>query len=178
MNEASVRLEVHRMLRYVYGLWPDHWPDIKGVKQPGRPDLVVMNPLGPGYYVEVKVLNPRQSKSFKFDAIEDSQRCWLSTWEQVRCNGSYLAIGTVNIGNRGIWLIPWAEWLQIEERVNEYAHYLPYKAERGTLISLQENRFDFRLISHYQLLHHDTYKWRMPHHLEESWGLHPLQKAS
>jgi len=175
MNESNVRRELYRMLRYEYGLWPDHWPDIPGVKeQPGRPDLVVMNPFGPGFYVEVKVVDVSRRKSFPFDAINERQRKWLSLWEEARTHGSWLGLGTVNCPNRAIYLIPWQTWLQIEERVGEYATYLPLVAGKGERKALQEYWLDFSLIEKYALLGNPTAGWHMPAHLEAMWNLQRL----
>ena len=172
MNEAIVRREIRNMLRYKYGLWPDHWPDIPGVKeQPGRPDLVVMNPKGPGFYIEVKVLDYKREKSFPFSKIVDRQRRWLSTWEMVRPHGSYIAIGVINVPHRSTYLVPWQEWLQLEERVSEYAAYLPFCAEKGTLIAFQENKLDFGLLKKYKLLFgkvlYGKGGWYLPELLED-----------
>ena len=166
MNEAIVRREVRHMLRYRYGLWPDHWPDIPGVKKPGRPDLVIMNPKGPGFYAEVKVLDYKREKSLSFSEINDSQRRWLSIWEEERKDGSFIVVGIINVSPRSTYFIPWLKWLQLEEKVSEYANYLPFCAEKGTLIALQENKLDFSLIEEYKLLY-EKGRWYLPELLED-----------
>ncbi len=173
MNEATVRAEVQHMLRYTYQLWPDHWPDIPGTKQPGRPDIVVMSPTGPGFYIEAKVLYLNRSKSLKFNCIPLGQRRWLSKWEEVRRNGSHLAIGTVNCPKRGVWLIPWPKWLEVERAVEQHAAYLPYEAGPGTLRVLQQQHYDFGLFAEYKLLGTPTKGWVMPPKMEKAWKLPP-----
>lgn len=150
MNEATIRRELYQMLRYRYSLWPDHFPDIPGDKQPGRPDLVVMNPKGPGYYIEVKAFSPEKKKSFPFSDITDGQRQWLTIWEEQRPHGSWLAIGAYWTRHE-IYLIPWLYWQAIEDVVSRYQNSLPYKVGPGYLTELQEQQLDFRMIEQFKL---------------------------
>lgn len=152
VNEAYFRREIYRMLRYTYDLWPDHFPDIKGIKkQPGRPDLVVMNPRGPGFYVEVKVHRANKNTSFSFTEISEGQRRWLSEWEKVRSGGSYLALGVVGIRPRRGYLIPWPMWLYVEELITPFQNSLPHEVRPGMLKEVQERHLDFRLIKDWEL---------------------------
>lgn len=168
MNEAIVRRELYQMLRYKYNLWPDHWPDIKGVKESGRPDLVVMSPTGPGFYIEVKAIYADRAKSFSFVNINTSQRRWLSAWEEVRSNGSWLGIGTVNCSPRHTWLIPWLRWLQLEQACHDLdVYYLPLSAGKGERKVLQEAQIDFGLLGKYLLLGQSTKGWYMSEELEQ-----------
>ena len=150
MLEEDVRREVSQMLRYRYGLWPQHIPDVKGVKRPGVPDLIVMNPRAPGYYIEVKAFFLDRKRSFDFRNIERSQRNWLTIWEEQRPNGSYLAIGAVNVPHRELWIIPWLEWLEIEETLKPYQKSLPFIAGKGYSSVLQDNGLDFRMVDRWR----------------------------
>jgi len=165
MKESDVRRAIHRMLRYRYNLWPDHWPDIAGVKEAGRPDLVVMNPRGPGFYIEVKAIFLNRNTSFNFSSIEDSQRRWLTTWEEQRPNGSYLAIGTI-CRNRSIFIIPWLKWLAVEDMITPIQRSLPYKVGPGYKKHMQDNGLDFRLISKWKCNQVSTNEWALPKILE------------
>lgn len=153
MNEATIRRELYQMLRYRYNLWPDHFPDIPGDKQPGRPDLVVMNPNGPGYYVEVKALNLNRDKSFAFSSITEGQRRWLDTWQAVCTHpiGSWIAIGVYQKRHE-IYLIPWSRWARLENDVRPYQDSLPYAVGPGYLTELQNLKLDFRLLDEYKLV--------------------------
>jgi len=146
MNEANIRREIYQMLRYRYGLWPDHWPDIAGKKRPGRPDLIIMNPRGPGFYIEVKHINLTRVRSFSFKSIGQSQRRWLSLWEEQRPNGSYLAIGVTGEMARDVFIVPWLLWLKIEETVKSAQSSLPYLADSTHRLVMRRNAYDFRMI--------------------------------
>ena len=145
MNEAIIRREIYRMLRYRYNLWPQHIPDVAGSKRPGVPDLIVMNPRGHGYYIEAKYLDPVKETSFAFSKIEDSQRNWLAEWEKVCPYGSYLGIG-VNSKPRCTYIIPWQSWTFIEELVTPFQSSLPFHAGQGFSRELQDRGIDFRLL--------------------------------
>jgi hypothetical protein len=175
MNEAIIRRELYQMLRYRYDLWPDHFPDVAAAKQPGRPDLVVMNPKGPGYYVEVKALNLDQNKSFAFSDITDGQRLWLDTWEEARAQGSWLAIGVYQQRHE-IYLIPWIAWTRVEAQVRPHQDSLPYTVGPGYLKELQSQGLDFRLLEQYKLVRVKTADrlpgesgWKISHSWEALW---------
>lgn len=167
MNEGSVRAKLYSMLRHEYNLWPDHFEDLPGSKKPGRPDLIVMNPWGPGFYIEVKALYLHRDKAFAFENIEPAQRRWLSDWERARPSGSYLCLGVIDLcGSQRtkiveIYLVPWPYWLDIETRVMEHQASLPYVAGKGFSKALQELGYDFRLLKQYIM--------------GEKWVPHPLQ---
>jgi len=136
MNEGNIRRELYQMLRYRYNLWPDHFPDIPGVKsQPGRPDLIVLHPDGIGFY-----------------NIDEGQRRWLSRWEEVRPHGSWLGLGTYGVRPREMFLIPWDTWLSIEDQVTQYQNSLPYVAGPGFNTGLQTNKLDFSLLTPFKLI--------------------------
>ena len=186
MNEGNVRNELYRMLRYRYGLWPDHFPDIPGIKkQPGRPDLVVMNPFGPGFYMEVKVINVAKETAFKFNNISDGQRLWLSTWEEARCDGSWLGLGVIGTRPRKMYIIPWNTWLSIEESLTPFQSSLPYKAGPGYKVKLRTMGLDFRLLELFSCIKVKASEriegesgWRIPPTLEPLWIQSPFQVSS
>lgn len=176
MDESIIRRDIYRMMRYRYGLWPDHFPDIPGVKEAGRPDLIVMNPWGSGYYVEVKSMNLKRSTSFSFSDIYDSQRRWLSMWESLRPFGSWLGMGVYGDGPRSMYLIPWPEWLAVEERVSPYQNSLPWRVGPGYKTELQDECLDFRLLREYKMLRISPDKrfemesgWIVPESVEDVW---------
>jgi hypothetical protein len=176
MNESTIRRELYQMLRYRYNLWPDHFPDIKGVKEPGRPDLVVMNPKGPGYYVEVKALNVGKATAFPFSSIYASQKRWLDAWEEVCPGHAWLGIGVCGIKEREMYLLPWPAWWAIEEEVSIYQASLPYVVGDGYLTEMQELGLDFRLLQLYRLERVPKKErltgesgWKLPPHLEYLW---------
>lgn len=116
MQESAVRAEVYRLLRTA-GLWPITQTDAfvcsrcKTVNRPpkGRPDILVLNPEGRSYVVEVKVI---RDGSFPMDDLRPEQRRWLQRWSDAGGLG-FIAIGTTK-RPRHLWLIPWAIWQEIE----------------------------------------------------------------
>jgi hypothetical protein len=121
MNEGDVRLEVYHSLQG-YGYWPLHGRDAilcprcgaKILPQvAGRPDLLVLDPIGKTLVCEVKIVDLDKALSFAFTQVEDDQRRWLNAWTQHSGYG-YLAIGTVNERPRRLWVIPWTFWSALE----------------------------------------------------------------
>ena len=163
MNEAIFRREVYQMLRYRYGLWPQHIPDVVGSKRPGVPDLIVMNPKGPGFYVEVKYIDIEKDSSFAFSKIEESQRQWLSLWEAERHFGSYLAIGTKNQRQRDLYFIWWPHWIEVERGIISHQASLPYHAGKGFSVELQELGYDFSVIETEKCT--KDMGWVLPNHI-------------
>jgi len=175
------------MLRYRYNLWPDHFADIPGLKkQPGRPDLVVMNPLGPGFYMEVKIINVAKETAFHFDKISAGQRRWLSMWEDVRTDGSWLGLGVIGTRPRKMYVIPWSTWLSIEELLTPFQNSLPYSAGPGYRVELQTMGLDFRLLTPFLCTKVKSSErvsgesgWRIPLTLECLWTTQsPSQTSS
>lgn len=169
MKEADVRREVFRLLHRDLGLWPITQTDAAKcpkchalVKPPiGRPDILVLNTRGPSTVIEVKVLNLSQQKSFAFDNVTPEQHKWLSWWAADRGLG-YLAIGTVGVRPRRLWLIDWAYWRSLTEDVSEFQNSLPYIAGKGFSKDLQELGWDMdRLLSNYEL-ERKTGGWILP----------------
>lgn len=75
----------------------------------GRPDLIVLVPMGIGRVIEAKVVDISKAKSFAFSSIRDEQNSWLDAYMKVGGLG-YLAIGTVGHRPRRLWIIDWEDW--------------------------------------------------------------------
>lgn len=159
MKECDIRLRIYQHLRFELHLWPHHIPDAKPLvddgKESGVPDLIVMSPSGPGYYIEVKKLNLRQDKSFSFDLINPAQRRFLSNWEEACPGHALLGIGIIApLGQTRttiseIYLIPWSEWLTVEQLVEPIQESLPYRVAKGMRLELQAKGYDFSLLEQY-----------------------------
>lgn len=149
-DEKAVMHDVIYMLRHHYGLWPDHCEDGHRQCKPGRPDIIVMNPTGSGYYIEVKDM-PITETSFSFAEITDEQRKWLLAWEKARPGGSFLAIGITKTRKEmeAIYLIPWLKWLDVEDRLRPYQASLPLIVGAGMLKEVQSQHLDFSLVKDY-----------------------------
>lgn len=121
MQEKKVRQEVYRLLRNL-GYWPVRGRDTIVCKQCGsrmhppigRPDILVLAPLGKNSVVEVKVVNAEREKAFALDKIRPEQRAWMNAWDEDGGKG-YLAIGTVNVRPRRLWVVPWSRWRYVED---------------------------------------------------------------
>lgn len=162
MNEASVRLALHHALQW-RGYWPKH--DSDGRKYPvpcvkchrvnwlmvtpeikGLPDTNGRHPRFPSPLIEVKAVKATE-RSFAFNSITPEQREYLSAWAK-EGGGSYLCLGKiVPMGSkekiRQILVIPWLEWLKIEDNYDksipwDYALYekQPSLPRQSDLMSL------------------------------------------
>lgn len=127
----------------------------------GRPDILVLNTRGPSIVVEVKVLNLKRQKSFSFDNVTPEQFKWLSWWTADGGQG-YLALGTVGVRPRRLWLVDWAWWRALADSVGEVQNSLPYVAGKGFSKVLQERGWDMdRLLEQYEL-ERKTGGWVLP----------------
>lgn len=125
MKENKVRQEIYRLLRDL-GYWPVRGRDTIVCSQCGnhmhppigRPDILVLAPKGINSVVEVKVVNAEKEKAFALEQIRPEQRSWMNAWMEAGGDG-YLAIGTVNVRPRRLWVIPWAGWVLIEHNLIE-----------------------------------------------------------
>ena len=121
MEEKDIRLELYHMMQE-YSAWPIHGRDAVICQvchnrvfnfEVGRPDLINLNPLGPGSVIECKAVNLNTAKSFAFALLKPEQRKWLDGWETAGGHG-YIGLGTVGTMKREIWLIDWAVWKSLE----------------------------------------------------------------
>ena len=183
MNEANIRGEIYRLLRRLW-FWPITQTDAVAcwkchslVKPPiGRPDILALNPNGPSIVVEVKVFpkpeNPGWGPaSFRFSRIEDKQRAWLSNWQEDRkpfSPGAFLALGTIHgrtnskTNPRKLWLVPWPEWLQVEERLRPIQASLPLGVRKGLKKQIQNQNLDaLTLLARWELRWTNT-EWYVP----------------
>lgn len=158
MQEAKVRQEIYRMLGTM-GYWPVRGRDTivcsrcgNHMHPPiGRPDILVLSPKGTNSVVEVKVVNMKRDKAFALDKIRDEQRSWLTSWRQDGGMG-FLAIGTVNVRPRRLWLIPWVLWEMIEDALGiDCKKSIPvdlttYSRSPGVKIDIATKFQDFEMI--------------------------------
>lgn len=160
MKEADIRREVYHMLHTDLGLWPITQtdavpcPKCHALSKPpiGRPDILVLNPTGRSAVIEVKALNLEQQKSFAFSNVTPEQRVWLDRWADDDGPG-YLAIGTVGVRPRRLWIVDWIYWQEVEDSVGEIQNSLPYIAGKGFRKELQEMGQDMdRLLSNHELI--------------------------
>jgi hypothetical protein len=130
-----------------------HIPDVPGIKPSGRPDLICVNPFGPSCMIEVKHLDLHQKLSFPFADINPSQREWLSKYDEVS-GRAFLGLGISGIRPREIYLVPWADWLDGEEKVVPHQDSIPFIAGPGFSKALQSSKLDINtLFSPYRLLY-------------------------
>lgn len=169
MKETNIRREVYRMLHKDLGLWPitqtDALPCPKchTLSKPpmGRPDILVLNTHAPSAVIEVKVLNLLQQKSFAFNSVTPQQSTWLTRWTDADGLG-YLAIGTVGVRPRRLWIIDWWRWQDIKINVTEVQDSLPYIAGKGFSKHLQEFEWDMDRLLRKHELERKTGGWVLP----------------
>ena len=172
MNEADVRQMVFRAAREA-GFWPVTQTDASRcgkcgnlLRPPvGRPDILLLNPRGPGAVIEVKTLRPSET-SFPFSRIEDSQRRWLSLWQNDG-GESYIALGIIQQhGQRQmldhLYLVPWERWLTLEKAIEPIQSSVPLEAGKGMKRELQEGKLDLvHLLSDLEMERENgAYEWR------------------
>jgi len=164
MNERTVRQDSYRLFREL-GLWPITQTDAQVcprcgtiIKPPkGRPDILVLNPTGPGLVCEVKAVH---GKSFPTNEITPEQRRWLDRWTGAGGLG-LLALGTLVPRQRRLWLVPWLEWLEVEGQIKPYQKSIPVVAEPGMRRVIQENHLDLEhLLQPWELRQNNG--WHLP----------------
>jgi len=129
----------------------------------GRPDILCLSPgsKGRSIVVEVKTFpEPRMSGgweqascTFPFSAIPDNQRRWLSNYQDDADHSpgwypyevAYLALG-MRHGTAGakktprqLWLVPWPQWLQVEDKLRVCQESLPLSVIKGLRKEIQED---------------------------------------
>jgi hypothetical protein len=167
-TEKDVMHDVIWMLRHVYGFWPDHCEDGPGKKRPGRPDIIVMSTIGPGYYIEVKDFDMRKT-SFAFSEIGPEQRKWLTIWNDARdSSGSFIAFGTTNCPNdQRLYIVPWNSWLLTEDIIAPQKS-ITFDSTRATNTRYVIDRgYDLRMLEPYKCPRVETKNrldagWRLP----------------
>lgn len=166
--------KVQKLLATLIGM-TKRWPHVqrvvfalkavldKAVARPpkGRPDILVLNTHGVSAVVEVKALNLKRLRSFAFDNVTPEQHRWLDRWTDDNGLG-YLAIGTVGVRPRRLWIVDWSFWREIQDAVSEIQSSLPYIAGKGFSKILQLRCWDMdRLLSNYEL-ERKTGGWVLP----------------
>ena len=123
MKEADIRREVYRSLREM-GYWPITQTDLfvcsrcgaRNHPPVGRPDILVLNPSGLSFVVEVKVI-PRDRKGWPTSLLRPEQREWLERW--VLDGGlAFVAIGELIPRKRRLWFIPFQELLGLIDQAD------------------------------------------------------------
>ena len=151
-----------------------------GVTKPpiGRPDILVLNPVGRGLVIEVKVFDkPRDGRwaaaSFDTKHITPEQRNWMRMWT-ADSGWGYLGLGTVHgLPNREdkprmLWLIPWDAYLKAEKLVRSCdTSTIPLTKVKGMRVALRESElWAMELFKPYAMVWDDG-RWHMP-------MIHPL----
>jgi hypothetical protein len=172
MKEVDVRRKIFRMLRLM-GYWPITQTDATicprcktKVKPPiGRPDILVLNPVGRTAVVEVKVLR-RNDASFSFDRISPEQRRWLDKWEADGGLG-YIALGAIRPHKskdylEHLWLVDWYRWKEIEGLVSPIQNSIPLVAGKGMRRELQVHHYDLTTLLDSWQVQHSSKEWKLP----------------
>jgi hypothetical protein len=156
MDEKAIRQEAYHLAHHELHCYPITQTDAAicprchaKIKPPiGRPDIMVLNPWGPSYVIEMKAI---RGGSFAFSQLEEQQRKWLTNWMEYGGLG-YLGVGTLERPRR-FWLIDWDAWLRIEDLMGEVQKSLPVVAGKGYNRILQDNGWDFdHLCEPYELI--------------------------
>ena len=172
MKEVHVRRKIFRILRLM-GYWPITQTDATicprcktKVKPPiGRPDILVLNPVGRTAVVEVKVLR-RNDASFPFDRISPEQRQWLDRWEADGGLG-YIALGAIIPRKtkdylENLWLVDWNCWKEVEGLVSPIQSSIPLVAGKGMRRELQERHYDLTTLLAPWQMKPSTGEWVLP----------------
>jgi len=174
MNEATIRGEVRRALNAT-GRWCPPirdamiCPKCNGKVLPAadRPDVVAMSSTLPDVVVEIKATDEEDS-SFPFRSITTGQRKWLTVWV-LSGNTAYLALGTRRgrVGSkngRRLWLVPWPEWIEVENRVRQHQISLPiYQHKCRTNAMKEEGIYADAILDGWELeWAGGAIKWRLP----------------
>lgn len=124
MNEATLRREIYSALRRA-GYWPTRGRDASAcpkcgtliVPPIGRPDLLVLHPTKTAFVIEVKAVNIERIKSFPLAELTDEQRRWMTAWAD-EGGMAYVAIGSLNVRPRRLFLVPWTSWTSMESKLD------------------------------------------------------------
>ncbi|MBD3309510.1 hypothetical protein GF348_24235 [candidate division KSB3 bacterium] len=165
MKEKDIRQEVYHLLHTEYDLWPITQMDLAicprchaKVKPPiGRPDILVLNPLGRTIVIEVKAI---RGGSFSFSDIRDEQRQWLDNWLEAGGFG-YIAIGTLKRPRR-LWIVDWAVWRNAEKQIKPIQKSIPVVAGKGYNRELQDKNLDMSTLFVRHELEKIPYSWELP----------------
>ena len=171
MKEKDVRQKVFHTVRQL-GYWPITQTDAAicprcrtKIKPPiGRPDILVLHPMGRSIVIEVKALRPDE-KSLSFNSITPEQRRWLDRWQQDGGLG-YLAIGALRRHNSKIylehlWLVDWWSWKEVEGLVSPIQNSIPLMVGKGMRRKLQDNRYDMVTLLDSWHLARDNGTWQL-----------------
>ena len=170
VDEAHVRRELYQMWR-INWYWPIRMRDAvvcpkcrtRILPDVGRPDILIINPVGRTRVCEVKVVSIDRRNSFTFDQVTDEQHKWLDNY--LADNGlGYLAIGTVGERPRSLWLIDWGLWTQIETRTKEEydVGFIPVYRDGITRIAMREDEWSIENLCSHCRLTRSSGLWHLP----------------
>ena len=123
MNEATIRREVYALVKEL-GYWPLRGRDAtvcpnchtKILPPIGRPDIIVLSPVGLSRVIEAKIVDMEEALSLPFSKITKEQNEWLDSY--IGDGGiGYLAVGTIKERGRRLWIIDWDKFKQIRDTV-------------------------------------------------------------
>lgn len=177
MKEVDVRRAIGRSLRKL-GYWDITQTDatktqcerckkwVMAYPPKGRPDILVMHPRGLNIVVEVKALMPTDT-SFAFSEITEEQRNWLNNWTEAKGRG-FLGLGVITKHGSATWLehiylVPWADWLGVEETLTPIQASIPLDWQRSRFKAVKEGQLDIlRLLQDWEMTREDAHIWRLP----------------
>lgn len=134
------------------------------VPQAGLPDISVFEPGATLFDVEVKILRSGDT-TFSFSEISEKQRETLTKIVD-RGDAAFVALGIVVAGCprdslAAIYLVPWREWLAVEDQVTSHQGSIPLVAKKGTRRALQDGKLD---------IVHLLKQWELEK-LKKGWGI-------
>ena len=165
MDETYIRQEAFRLAEHGLQTWPITQTDTnicpkchtKIRPKAGRPDILILNPWGRSYVIEMKAI---RGGAFAFKQVEEQQRKWLTNWLAAGGLG-YLGFGTMEKPRR-FWIVDWESWLRIEELVMEVQDSIPVVAGKGYKRLLQDNGWDVHNLCRPWELQRITGGWTLP----------------
>jgi len=146
----------------------DKWGKPLFQGEPGKPDMDVW---GGGRFTMIEVKDGYDS--FSFNNFEQNKREYIAKY----CTPAPYLVQVwiwLSLGNgypnwkpekqpRFTWLIPYQEWLKMEERVRPYQATLPYLAGRGYGLEMQAQKLDAVHIFERFVLQWEKGVWQLPH---------------
>lgn len=154
MNEVNVRRRIGRSLRRRGYVDITNTDAVKCGRcgnlyypEKGRPDMLVLHPIGRSVVVEVKAL--KNVNCFPMNRISPEQRDWLSNkWLAIGGLG-YIGMGIIMTHGEqerldDLYLVEWSAWLELEARLEGILQCVPYDAERGRSKAVKEQQLDMK----------------------------------
>lgn len=157
MNETAVRQQVFHAASLAH-----EWPITQTnttvcprchtqIRPPiGRPDILIVRSA-----IEVKVVGAKDT-SFAFSEINEDQREWQDKFLRDGKLG-YIALGVIRQHGKvqkldHLYMVPWAAWLETEDKIRPYQASIPVEATKGMRKELQEQHLDIlTLLAPYEM---------------------------